>query len=78
MGDGSRGGVYRAGLKGRAMEKWLCWGSLGVTGVLLILFLLDLIMQIPFGGLNRVVDIVTIIACGLMVYLSWDALKDVR
>jgi hypothetical protein len=60
------------------MEKWLCLGSLGVAGVLLILFLLDVIIQIPFGGLNRVVDIVALLSCGLVVYLSWDAFRDVR
>ena len=26
------------------MEKWLCWGSLGVAAVLLVLFLLDPMM----------------------------------
>lgn len=65
--------------KGRSMEKWLCWGSLGVSGVLLLLFLLDLFLKIPFGGLGRwVVDIIGALACGLVAYLSWDALKDLR
>ena len=29
-------------VKGLSMEKWLCWGSIGVAGLLLLLFLLDL------------------------------------
>ena len=60
------------------MEKWLCWGSLGIAGVLLLLFLLDLILGIPFGGLSLPVDIVGLLACGLVAYLAWDALMDLR
>ncbi len=71
-------------VKGLAMEKWLCWGSMGVAGVLLVLFLLDLVLSIanvpymPFGGLDKVVDVIGIIASGLLFYLAWDAYKDVR
>ena len=32
-------------VKGLFMEKWLCWGSMGVAGLLLLLFILD----IPLG-----------------------------
>ena len=28
-------------VKGLSMEKWLCWGSMGVAGFLLLLFVLD-------------------------------------
>jgi hypothetical protein len=64
--------------KGLSMEKWLCWGTLGLSGLLLLLFLLDLILKIPFGGLSRVVDILGLISCGVVLYLGWDAFKDWR
>ena len=60
------------------MEKWLCWGSLGVSGLLLLLFLLDMFLDIPFGGMDWVVNIIGIIACGLVGYLAWEAFKDLR
>ncbi len=67
------------------MEKWLCWGSAGVAGLLLLLFLLDFILGIvgvtgflPFGGLSYFVDIVCIIGSGLLLYLSLDAMKELR
>ena len=63
-------------VKGRFMEKWLCWGSMGVAGVLLLLFLLDLAVSIPFGGISMVVDIFSVLACGLVLYLAWDASRD--
>jgi hypothetical protein len=64
--------------KGPSMEKWLCWGTMGVAGVLLLLFLLDLFARFPFGGLSRVVDILGVLACGAVFYLGWDAWQDLR
>jgi hypothetical protein len=60
------------------MEKWLCWGSIGVAGLLLLLFLLDLIVSFPFGGLSTAVDIFGILASALVLFLGWDAMRDLR
>jgi hypothetical protein len=65
-------------VKGLSMEKWLCWGSMGVSGFILLLFLLDLILKFPFGGLSMIVDIFGILASAMVCYLAWDAFKDVR
>ncbi len=65
-------------VKGMSMEKSLCWGSLGVAGLMLLLFLLDVILSVPFGGLSTTVDIFGVLASGVLVYLAWDALRDVR
>ena len=65
-------------VKGLSMEKWLCWVSMGVSGFLLLLFLLDLVLKFPFGGLSLVADILGILSCGAVLYLGWDAFKDVR
>ena len=65
-------------VKGTFMEKWLCFGSMGVAGLLLLLFLLDLILGIPFGGASMGVDIFGILACGVVLYLAFDAFRDLR
>jgi hypothetical protein len=65
-------------VKGLSMEKWLCWASMGTSGFLMLLFLLDAALGIPFGQISVVVDIVGLIACGLVLYLGWDAFRDVR
>jgi hypothetical protein len=65
-------------VKGPSMEKWLCWGSMGVAGLLLLLFLLDLMFGFPFQKVNLAVDFFGIIASGLVLYLAWDAFKDLR
>jgi hypothetical protein len=65
-------------VKGLFMEKWLCWSSMGVAGLLLLLFLLDLVLGIPFSGISTTVDIFGIIASGLVLYLAFDASRDLR
>lgn len=65
-------------VKGLSMEKWLCWGSMGTSGFLLLLFLLDVVLGIPFGGISVIVDIFGILACGMVLYLGWDASRDLR
>jgi threonine/homoserine/homoserine lactone efflux protein len=60
------------------MEKRLCWGAIGVAGVVLFLFLLDLLVSFPFGGISPVVDIISILGSGLVLFLAWDALRDLR
>ena len=60
------------------MEKWLCWGSIGVAGLMLLLFLLDIIFSFPFGGLSTAVDVFGLLASGLVLFLGWDALRDLR
>ena len=64
------------------MEKGLCWGSLIVACLMLLLFVLDLITDIPFGGSSLAgmswVDIFGLVASGILIYLSWDALRGVR
>jgi hypothetical protein len=68
------------------MDKRLCWGAMGIAGIILLLFLLDLVLRVspatapflPFGGISTVVDVVGIIIGALILFLSWDAYKDVR
>lgn len=59
------------------MDKWLCWGSMGVAGLLLLLFLLDIILGFPFGGF-KVVDIFGILASGVVLYLAIDAFRELQ
>jgi hypothetical protein len=79
MGIGSQAGSVPLGApKGWSMEKWLCWGAMGVAGVLLVLFVLDLVMEIPFGRISVTVDVLGALAALLVAYLSWDAFRDLR
>ena len=48
---------------------------MGVAGLLLLLFLLDLALGLPFGR-TIVVDIFGILVSALVLYLAYDAFKD--
>jgi hypothetical protein len=65
-------------VRGAAMEKKLCIASMSVAGLLLLLFVLDLIVGIPFGGgpAFMLIDIVGVLAGVILLYLSWNALRD--
>ena len=65
------------------MEKWMCFAALGVAAVMLLVFLLDLIVGFPFagtagGGPFLLFDIFGIIASGVVAYLGFNALRDVK
>lgn len=65
--------------KGWEMEKYMCYSALGVAGLFMLLFLLDLILGFPFGGGPFIVgDIFGIIISGLVGYLGFNALRDLK
>lgn len=65
--------------KGWEMEKYMCYAALGVGGLFMLLFLLDLIIGIPFGGGPFVVgDIFGIIVSAIVAYLGFNALKEAK
>ncbi len=63
-------------VKGLSMEKWLCLATMGISGLLLLLFVLDFAIGFPFGGLGKFVDIVAALSCGVVLYLGWDAYQE--
>jgi hypothetical protein len=65
-------------VKGISMEKWLCWTSMGVAGFLFLLFFLDLVLGFPFSTVSMVVDIIGLVASAVVLFLGWDAYKDLR
>ena len=65
--------------KGRAMDKILCYGSLGIAILMLLVFLLDLVAKVPFGGGPfSTLDIMGILASGIVAYLAFNASKDLK
>ncbi|HSQ56955.1 MAG TPA: hypothetical protein VLM40_14535 [Gemmata sp.] len=70
-------------LKGRAMEKILCFGSLGIAILMMLIFLLDFVGIGPFApkeGPNpfKFVDILGLLASAIVAYLAWNASKDLK
>jgi hypothetical protein len=71
--------IGRGSRKGRAMAKALCYGALGVGGLMALIFVLDLIVGAPFGGGPfATVDILGFLASLVVAYLGWNALRDLK
>ena len=65
------------------MPRLLCLSGLVVAGLVLLLFLLDLIMSLAgMGSLFRfqslLMDIAFMVCSAILGYLSWMSLKEVR
>jgi len=65
-------------VKGRSMEKWFCWGAIGIGGLMILLFGLSLFPPyFPFGaGIHIFVKILIILASSVVLYLGWNALRE--
>jgi hypothetical protein len=71
--------IGRGSRKGRAMDKALCYGALGIGALMLLVFILDLVAGVPFGGKDFVVgDVFGFLASGIVVYLAWNASRDLK
>lgn len=59
----------------------MIYGSMGAAGLVALAAVADLITGIPFGwgsGKTWLMDILFLISSGIVLYLGWDALKDLR
>jgi hypothetical protein len=65
-------------VRGWSMEKWFCWIGMGASGLVFLLFALDLFTSFPFERISVAVDILVIISCLILGYLSWNAFRDLR
>jgi len=59
------------------MSKNMAFGSLAVAGLVLVMSILDLALKMPFGG-QMVMDILYILGAGIVLYLGWDAIRDLQ
>lgn len=53
---------------GMNLQKVLCGAALGISGLLALIFLLDLLLGIPFGRFSISTDIIVLIAAGLIIW----------
>ena len=58
------------------MPKALCITGMVVAILVLILFLLDLAIGIPFKRASTTLDVVFMISALVLAYLSWSTLKE--
>ncbi|MBL8809378.1 MAG: hypothetical protein JNM43_04295 [Planctomycetaceae bacterium] len=57
--------------------KGIVFGSMGVGALMGVLAIVDIALEIPFGG-QMAFDIMFILAAALVVYMGVDCLKGMR
>jgi hypothetical protein len=61
------------------MEKGMCYAALGAAALFGLLFLLDMFAGFPFGGGSFITfDIFGLICAGIVGYLGFNAMKDLK
>ena len=58
------------------MPKALCMSGLVVSGLVIILFGVDLAARIPFGRASVVMDVSFLISAALLGLISWFTLRE--
>ncbi|MEX2170617.1 MAG: hypothetical protein WD851_14980 [Pirellulales bacterium] len=60
------------------MAKAMSIAGMAIAGLIAVLFGLDLVLGIPFGGQIPLTDIAFVICGGILGYLGWNAYRDAR
>lgn len=61
------------------MDKALCFGALGVGALMALVFLLDMVAGVPFGGGPFVtVDVFGILGAAIVIYLGYNSSRDLK
>lgn len=58
------------------MGKAMSIAGMVVGGTLAVIFALDLVLGIPFGGRVPMMNIGFLVCGGILAYLSWNAFRD--
>ena len=58
------------------MPKALCLTGMVIAIVVFLLFLLDLIVKVPFQRANHVMDVVFVLCAGALGFISWTTFRE--
>ncbi len=64
---------------GPLMEKIMCYAAIGIGALMALIFLMDIVAGMPFGGGSFAVpDFLGLIASGVVAYMGLNALKEAK
>lgn len=59
-------------------EKLLCWMAMIVAGLVVLIFLVDLILGMPFGRASLLLDILFVIGAALVLWQGIETNRQLR
>lgn len=60
------------------MPKAMTIAGMVVAGLVGLVFAADLVLSVPFHGASMLMDIGSLVAAGVLGYLSWSAMREIR
>jgi len=60
------------------MPKGLCVTGIAVAALLILLFALDVSLGFPFRGASTSMDVAMIVSGGILGYISWSTLRELK
>lgn len=58
------------------MPKALCLTGMVIAIVVFLLFLLDLIIKVPFQRANPIMDVVFVLCAATLAFISWTTFRE--
>lgn len=58
------------------MQRAIAIAGMVIAGLIALLFLIDLVADIPFGGRSVLMDVGSIIAALVLAYMSWTIFRE--
>jgi hypothetical protein len=60
------------------MTKKLIIGSMAAAGLVAALAILDLALKVPFNGYSPTMDILYLVAAGIVLFMAWETYRENR
>ena len=60
------------------MDKKLIFGSLGAAGLVALAAILDMAIAVPFGRYSMALDIMYLVAAGMVIYMGVETFREIR
>ena len=59
------------------MTKNVILGSMGVCGLVALASLVDIVVEVPFGGYHKAMDVMFIVGAAIICYMAWDTYREI-
>lgn len=58
------------------MTKNVILGSMGVSGLVALASLVDIVVEVPFGGYDKRMDVMFIVGAAIICYMGWETFRE--
>lgn len=60
------------------MEKKMILGAMGAAGAVALLSIVDMAFKVPFGGYSLAMDLMYLVAAGIVLYMGFETHREMK